>query len=39
MSALLNRRLAPEKVVALAVAMAPAAWLVGLACLGELGVP
>ena len=38
MSALLNRRPAPEKVVAFAVAVAPAAWLVGLAYQGELGV-
>lgn len=38
MSALLNRRPAPEKVVAFAVAVAPAAWLAGLAYQGELGV-
>jgi methionine sulfoxide reductase heme-binding subunit len=38
MSALRHRRPAPEKVVALAVAVAPAAWLVGLAYGGELGV-
>ena len=38
MSALLNRRPAPDKVVAFAVAVAPAAWLVGLAYQGELGV-
>jgi sulfoxide reductase heme-binding subunit YedZ len=37
MPALLNRRAAPEKVVAFAVAVAPAAWLAGLACQGELG--
>jgi methionine sulfoxide reductase heme-binding subunit len=38
MPALLNRRPAPEKVVAFAVAVAPAAWLVGLAYGDELGV-
>ena len=32
-----HRRPAPEKVVALAVAVAPAAWLAGLAYFGELG--
>ena len=37
MSALLNRRPAPEKVVAFAVAVAPAAWLLGLAYGGALG--
>jgi sulfoxide reductase heme-binding subunit YedZ len=37
MSALLHRCPAPEKVVAFAVAVAPAAWLVGLAYQGELG--
>ena len=38
MSALPDRRPAPEKVVAFAVVVAPAAWLVGLAFLGDLGV-
>jgi sulfoxide reductase heme-binding subunit YedZ len=33
----LHRRLAPEKVVALAVAVAPAVWLAALAYRGELG--
>jgi methionine sulfoxide reductase heme-binding subunit len=37
MSVLHHRRPAPEKVVALAVALAPAAWLAGLAYGGELG--
>ena len=37
MLALLNRRPAPEKVVAFAIAVAPAAWLVGLAYGGALG--
>jgi sulfoxide reductase heme-binding subunit YedZ len=38
MPTLCRSRLASEKRVALAVAVAPAAWLVGLAYLGELGV-
>src|SRR5262245_26361334 len=38
MPALCYSRLAPEKMLALAVAVAPAAWLVGLAYEGELGV-
>ena len=38
MSALPNRHPAPEKVVAFAVAVAPAASLAGLAYQGELGV-
>src|SRR5258707_14098952 len=38
MWALLHCRLTPEKAVALAVAVAPPAWLAGLAYEGELGV-
>jgi sulfoxide reductase heme-binding subunit YedZ len=33
-----DRRWPPEKMVALAIAVAPAVWLAGLACAGELGV-
>jgi methionine sulfoxide reductase heme-binding subunit len=38
MSALLHRYLLPEKAVAVAVVVAPAVWLAGLAYEGELGV-